>query len=113
MLPAAPSPDKRASVFLTTPTKADLENGTATFICLAKEFSPEKHSFKWLQNGVVVKDEVDDCLGKKKTNITVYTATSVLQLKNDDWTKKPGTKITCTFDHIAGSDTKEATNTGL
>lgn len=113
MLPAAPPPDKSASVFLTTPTKVDLESGTATFMCLAKEFSPEKHTFKWLQDDVVVKEVVaDEFLAMKKTNVTLYTATSVLQLKADIW-KKHGTKITCTFEHEAGNETKDASNTGV
>ncbi|KAA0705620.1 Ig mu chain C region membrane-bound form [Triplophysa tibetana] len=84
VLQAAPPPNKRASVFLTTPTKADLENGTATFICLAKEFSPEKHSFKWLQNGVVVKDEVaDDCLGGNVKRPSVYILAPPEQIQNE------------------------------
>lgn len=113
MLPA-PAPDQRASVYLTTPTKTELESGTATFICLAKQFFPKDHTFKWLQNGDVVnKDVADDCLGTKKTNQTLYTATSVLQLNADIWTKKAGTTITCTFEHKAGNEIKEASNTGV
>ncbi|XDV12989.1 hypothetical protein PO909_001516, partial [Leuciscus waleckii] len=47
----APPADQRATVFLTVPTIKELENGTATFSCLARQFSPKKYSFKWFLDG--------------------------------------------------------------
>ncbi|XDV12991.1 hypothetical protein PO909_001517, partial [Leuciscus waleckii] len=44
----APQP---ATVFLTVPTIKELENGTATFSCLARQFSPKTYSFKWFLDG--------------------------------------------------------------
>ncbi|XP_065132382.1 sushi, von Willebrand factor type A, EGF and pentraxin domain-containing protein 1-like [Paramisgurnus dabryanus] len=110
-----PEPDQRASVYLTTPTNEELESGTATFICVAKHFFPEKHSFKWFHDDVEVKSEgkSDECVGKKKTNVTLFTATSILQIKSDIWTKKSGTKMKCLFEHKAGNEVKEMSNTAM
>lgn len=109
---ALPEPDQPASVYLTTPTNEELDSGTATFICVAKHFSPEKHSFKWFHDDKDVTSEGnnDECLGKKKTNVTLFTATSILQLKADRWTK-PGHNIKCVFEHKAGNKVKEIGNT--
>ncbi|XP_051988681.1 immunoglobulin mu heavy chain-like [Xyrauchen texanus] len=104
----APPPDQRASVYLTAPTKMELDNGTATFICLAKQFSPKTHSFKWFQDGKEVKNVVTDkCLDEKKGSITEYSAASIFQINATDWVNT-NTKITCVFEHKAGDETKEA-----
>ncbi|KAK3519936.1 hypothetical protein QTP70_008032 [Hemibagrus guttatus] len=42
-----------ASLLLTAPTQADIDNGTATFICLAENFSPKTYKFKWSQGNKV------------------------------------------------------------
>ncbi|KAF4092482.1 hypothetical protein AMELA_G00021490 [Ameiurus melas] len=41
-----------ASLLLTTPTQTEIDNGTATFICLATPFSPKTHKFKWTRENV-------------------------------------------------------------
>ncbi|XP_051572244.1 uncharacterized protein LOC127451543 [Myxocyprinus asiaticus] len=106
--PPTPPPDQRASVYLTAPTKMELDNGTATFICFAKQFSPKTHLFKWFQDGEEVKNGVTDkCLGEKKSNITEYSATSIFQISANKW-KNLNTKIMCVFEHKAGNEVREA-----
>nr|APJ36370.1 immunoglobulin mu heavy chain [Myxocyprinus asiaticus] len=106
--PPTPPPDQRASVYLTAPTKMELDNGTATFICFAKQFSPKTHLFKWFQDGKEVEKGVTDkCLDEKKGSITEYSAASIFQINANIW-KNPNTKIKCVFEHKAGNEMKEA-----
>uniref|UniRef100_A0A671NY94 Ig-like domain-containing protein n=1 Tax=Sinocyclocheilus anshuiensis TaxID=1608454 RepID=A0A671NY94_9TELE len=88
MLPAPP-PDARATVYLTVPTKMELDNETATFMCLAQRFSPKTYTFKWSLDGKEVTKAIDKCdKSEKKGSVTEYSATSILQISADDW-KKP------------------------
>lgn len=77
-------PELPASLLLTTPTQAELENGTATFICLASQFSPKTHSFKWtLGTTDLNKRAKDPILSQDKVG---FTAVSVLEIKASEWT---------------------------
>ncbi|XDV12976.1 hypothetical protein PO909_001510, partial [Leuciscus waleckii] len=105
--PTAPPPDQPATVFLTVPTKKELKNGTATFSCLARQFSPKKYSFKWFQD-----DEVTNAIdtydtSEKKASVTLYSATSIFQMSADTWTNTD-VKVKCEFDHKTGNEVREA-----
>lgn len=91
------------------PTSEEInQNKTATFACLATDFSPREHTFKW-------KKQVGD---KEETLKSFYsftspangnnTATSYLQVPDNEW-EIEGTKITCVFQHKSGEKTKSAT----
>lgn len=111
MLPAPP-PDVRATVYLTVPTKMELDNGTATFMCLAQRFSPKTYKFKWSLDGKEETNVIDTYdKSEKKGSVTEYSATSILQISANDW--KPNSKIKCEFDHKAGNEEKEAVYTGI
>uniref|UniRef100_A0A672SXQ8 Uncharacterized LOC107583070 n=1 Tax=Sinocyclocheilus grahami TaxID=75366 RepID=A0A672SXQ8_SINGR len=106
MLPAPP-PDVRATVYLTVPTKMELDNETATFMCLAQRFSPKSNTFKWSLDGKEVTKAIDKCdKSEKKGSVTEYSATSILQISAGDW--KPNTKVKCEFVHKAGNEEREA-----
>uniref|UniRef100_A0A672SXC5 Uncharacterized LOC107583070 n=1 Tax=Sinocyclocheilus grahami TaxID=75366 RepID=A0A672SXC5_SINGR len=105
MLPAPP-PDVRATVYLTVPTKMELDNETATFMCLAQRFSPKSNTFKWSLDGKEVTKAIDKCdKSEKKGSVTEYSATSILQISAGDW--KPNTKVKCEFVHKAGNEERE------
>ncbi|XP_074416170.1 Ig mu chain C region membrane-bound form isoform X2 [Sinocyclocheilus rhinocerous] len=106
--PPSPPPDARATVYLTVPTKMELDNETATFMCLAQRFSPKTCTFKWSLDGKEVTKAIDKCdKSEKKGSVTEYSATSILQISADDW-KKPNSKVKCEFVHKAGNEEREA-----
>uniref|UniRef100_A0A8C2DK14 Ig-like domain-containing protein n=1 Tax=Cyprinus carpio TaxID=7962 RepID=A0A8C2DK14_CYPCA len=111
MLPAPP-PDVRATVYLTAPTKMDLENETATFMCLAQRFSPKLYTFKWSLDDKEVKETIESYdKSEKKGSVTEYSATSILQIKAEAW-KKQTSKVKCEFVHKAGNEEREAEYAG-
>lgn len=111
MLPAPP-PDQPATVYLTVPTQKDLENGTATFLCLAQQFSPKKYSFKWFKDGQQVANTINTYdTSEKNGSVTLYSATSSLQISAEEW--KTAAKIKCEFEHKTGKEVREAAYTGM
>uniref|UniRef100_A0A8C2AXL9 Ig-like domain-containing protein n=1 Tax=Cyprinus carpio TaxID=7962 RepID=A0A8C2AXL9_CYPCA len=108
----APPPDVRATVYLTAPTKMDLENETATFMCLAQRFSPKSHTFKWFLDGNELKKTIENYdKSEKKGSVTEYSATSILQISAEAW-KKQTSKVKCEFVHKAGNEEREAEYAG-
>uniref|UniRef100_A0A8C2J4A2 Ig-like domain-containing protein n=1 Tax=Cyprinus carpio TaxID=7962 RepID=A0A8C2J4A2_CYPCA len=102
LVPSPPPPDQHADVYLTVPTKMELDNGTATFMCLAQRFSPKTYAFKWYQDGKEVTDAIDKYdKSEKKGSVTEYSATSILQISADKW-NHPNNKIKCEFVHKTG-----------
>nr|AGR34024.1 secreted immunoglobulin heavy chain IgZ [Megalobrama amblycephala] len=102
-----PPPDLPATVYLTVPTKKELENGKATFLCLAQEFSPKTYSFKWFKDENQVTNAINTYdASKKNGSETFYSATSILQISAEEW--KTGAKIKCEFDHKMGKQEREA-----
>ncbi|XDV13007.1 hypothetical protein PO909_001526 [Leuciscus waleckii] len=109
----APTPDQPATVVLTEPTKKELESGTATFSCLARQFSPKTYSFKWFLDGKEVKNAIDTYdTRKKNASVTLYSATSIFQISADTWTDTD-VKVKCEFDHKMGKQVREAQYTGM
>ncbi|KAI5097735.1 Ig heavy chain V region 914, partial [Silurus meridionalis] len=92
---------QNASLLLTAPTQKELEKGTATFVCLASDFSPKSHSFKWTQDDKPVSKVKDTIVSQSNK---VYTAISVLQMTSSEWTGK----VKCTFTQKDFTDSKEA-----
>nr|WBU16555.1 immunoglobulin mu3 heavy chain [Ctenopharyngodon idella] len=106
----ASQPDQPATVYLTVPTQKDLENGTATFLCLAQQFSPKKYSFKWFKDGQQVANTINTYdTSEKNGSVTLYSATSSLQISAEEW--KTATKIKCEFEHKTGKEVREAAYT--
>ncbi|KAK9957387.1 hypothetical protein ABG768_011636 [Culter alburnus] len=102
-----PQPNQPATVFLTVPTKKDLENGKATFLCLAQQFSPKTYSFKWFKDENQVTNAINTYDASKKIDsVTLYSTTSILQISAEEW--KTGAKIKCEFEHKMGKQVKEA-----
>ncbi|KAK9957389.1 hypothetical protein ABG768_011638 [Culter alburnus] len=105
----APQPDRPATVFLTAPTKKELENGTATFLCLAQQFSPKTYSFKWFKDENQVTNAINTYdTSEKNDSVTLYSATSILQISAEEW--KTGAKIKCEFEHKTGKEVRVAEN---
>ncbi|RXN05504.1 membrane-bound immunoglobulin [Labeo rohita] len=105
-LPSAPPPDLRASVYMTVPSKMELENGTATFMCVAQRFSPKAYAFKWFQDGRDVTNAIEKFdKSEKNGSETEYSATSILQISAEEW--QPNSKMKCQFEHKAGNQEKE------
>ncbi len=91
----------------------ELENETATFMCLAQRFSPKTYTFKWSLDGKEVTKAIDKYdKSEKKGSVTEYSATSILQISANDW-KKQTSKIKCEFVHKAGNEEKEAEYAGI
>ncbi|KAK9977792.1 hypothetical protein ABG768_019589 [Culter alburnus] len=102
-----PQPNQPATVFLTVPTKKDLENGKATFLCLAQQFSPKTYSFKWFKDENQVTNAINTYDASKKIDsVTLYSTTSILQISAEEW--KTGAKSKCEFEHKMGKQVKEA-----
>ncbi|KAK9977789.1 hypothetical protein ABG768_019586 [Culter alburnus] len=107
----SPPPDQPATVYLTAPTEKDLENGTATFLCLAQKFSPKTYSFKWFKDENQLTNAINTFdTSEKNGSVTLYSATSILQISAEEWTK-PGAKIKCEFDHLKEKKVREAVST--
>ncbi len=90
MLPVPP-PNHRATMYLTVPTKMELDNGTATFVCLAQQFSPKEYAFEWFQDDKPVTDAINKYdKSEKNASVTVYSATTILKIeaKNGNQTAK-------------------------
>uniref|UniRef100_A0A8C9TWG4 Ig-like domain-containing protein n=1 Tax=Scleropages formosus TaxID=113540 RepID=A0A8C9TWG4_SCLFO len=89
--------------------KLDIENQTATFACLARDFSPASHTFKWQKNGKDMGEGVTSYPEtERKNGETLYSATSFLTLTETEW-KKDKTTVTCIFSNKAGTFTKTVT----
>ncbi|XDV13012.1 hypothetical protein PO909_001526 [Leuciscus waleckii] len=100
-------PNQPATVVLTEPTKKELESGTATFSCSARQFSPKTYSFKWFQDDEV-KNAIDTYnTSEKKASVTLYSATSTFQISADTL-KNKDVNITCEFEHKMGKEVREA-----
>ncbi len=111
MLPVPP-PNHRATMYLTVPTKMELDNGTATFVCLAQQFSPKEYAFEWFQDDKPVTDAINKYdKSEKNASVTVYSATTILQIEAKKW--KPNSKVKCMFKHKAGNEEIEAENAGM
>nr|ANO53445.1 immunoglobulin mu heavy chain [Squaliobarbus curriculus] len=105
--PPAPAPDQSATVYLTVPTEKDLKNGTATLLCLAQQFSPKTYSFKWFKDEKQVTNAINTYdTSEKNGSVTLYSATSILQISAEEW--KTGAKIKCEFEHKTGKQDREA-----
>lgn len=91
----------------------ELDNGTATFMCLAQRFSPKTYEFKWYQDGKEVTDAIDKYdKSEKKGSVTEYSATSILQISADKW-NHPNNKIKCEFVHKTGKKVIVAEYAGM
>ncbi|ROL52204.1 Ig mu chain C region membrane-bound form [Anabarilius grahami] len=103
----APPPEQPATVYLTVPTKKELENGKATFLCLAQKFLPKTYSFKWFMDEKQVTNEINTYdASEKNGSVTLYSATSILQIRAEEW--KTGAKIKCEFEHLKKKQDREA-----
>lgn len=90
------------SLLLTTPTQKELDNGTATFICLAAHFSPKSHTFKWtLENQDLGSKVKDTILSQDKG---AYTAISILEIGAFEWTGS----VKCEFQQKKWKGSEEA-----
>ncbi|TRY66760.1 hypothetical protein DNTS_028796 [Danionella cerebrum] len=106
----APLPELNGSVFLTAPSKKDLDNGNATFTCLAQMFSPQNHAFKWYRDDVELTTGIDSfSKSQRDGSETTHSAMSILQMDAENW--KPIQKIKCVFEHKTGNVEKEVEHT--
>uniref|UniRef100_A0AAY4BU46 Ig-like domain-containing protein n=1 Tax=Denticeps clupeoides TaxID=299321 RepID=A0AAY4BU46_9TELE len=81
------------SLYVMTPSQDEINiNGTATFACLASEFSPATHTFKWQLNDVD-KPETYSYASHDENN---HTATSFFRIPASEWVSN--TKVKCVFD---------------
>ncbi|KAK6312141.1 hypothetical protein J4Q44_G00178050 [Coregonus suidteri] len=90
-----------------TPSKEEMQdNQTASFACLARDFSPKDHKITWLKNNKPIAKEVKNvCQDEKKgEQNTLYSATSFLSVDENEWTD--GSEYTCRFVHKSGNQTK-------
>lgn len=95
-----------ASLLLTAPTQTEIDNGTATFICLATQFSPKTHKFNWIQDKTDLNSKVKaTILSQDKGS---YTAVSVLELSSADWTGS-STPVKCEFVQNKWTASKDVT----
>lgn len=90
------------SLYVMVPSEEERFNNTATFVCLARDFSPPKHQFFWKLNGQNVEGK-STCQLQSPEAIN-YTASSYLVLSDKEWMK--GTTITCLFEHKTGTKSK-------
>ncbi|KAK6290850.1 hypothetical protein J4Q44_G00387480 [Coregonus suidteri] len=95
------------SFYVMTPSKEEMQdNQTASFACLARDFSPKDHDITWLKNNKpIAKGVTNFCQDEKKgEQNTLYSATSFLSVGETEWTD--GSEYTCRFLHTSGNQTK-------
>uniref|UniRef100_A0A4W5RX45 Ig-like domain-containing protein n=1 Tax=Hucho hucho TaxID=62062 RepID=A0A4W5RX45_9TELE len=95
------------SFYVMTPSKEEMQdNQTASFACLARDFSPKHHEITWLKNNKPIAKGVKNfCQDEKKgEDNTMYSATSFLSVGETEWTD--GSEYTCQFSHKSGNQTK-------
>ncbi|KAL7861234.1 hypothetical protein AOLI_G00175830 [Acnodon oligacanthus] len=101
-------PVQAPTLLLTAPTQTELDSGSATFICIARHFSPKEHTFKWTLDA---KDDIlqaqPTIITEEKTNITTYTAVSILEILASEWVDMLST-IKCEVEHDDKTFSKEA-----
>ncbi|XP_053370287.1 immunoglobulin mu heavy chain [Clarias gariepinus] len=97
--------DLAATLLLTTPTQTELDSGTATFICLASEFYPKSHTFKWTHDMINIENKVKRTILSKEKD--TYTAISILELTANEWIDS-SSPVKCEFQHKAQNLSKGA-----
>lgn len=96
-----------ATLILTAPTQTEIDNGTATFICVATGFSPKTHQFIWTHDKMDLKDKViSTILSQEKSS---YTAVSVLEINSNEWTGS-ASPVKCEFKQNKWTQSKEASS---
>ncbi|KAG7335272.1 hypothetical protein KOW79_001868 [Hemibagrus wyckioides] len=99
-----------ASLLLLAPTQKDIDNGTATFVCLATQFFPKKHEFKWSHEKKDLNNTVKATMLSKDKG--VYTAVSVLVMNSSDWLGS-SFPVKCEFKQEKKTVSKEASYVSL
>ncbi|KAF5896131.1 immunoglobulin delta heavy chain [Clarias magur] len=97
--------DLAATLLLTSPTQTELDSGTATFICLASDFFPESHTFKWTHGMTNLDKKVKRTILSKEND--TFTAMSILELTANEWIGS-SSPVKCEFQHSAQNLSKEA-----
>ncbi|KAL0993181.1 hypothetical protein UPYG_G00104390 [Umbra pygmaea] len=111
--PAPPLP-VYPSLYVMTPSNEEIkDNQTASFACLAKDFSPKDHTITWLKNDNPINEGVTSfCQDVNKyKDKTLYSATSFLKVNDTEWTDV-NAKYTCQFKHSTGMQTKTVQYSG-
>ncbi|KAK1799155.1 hypothetical protein P4O66_007404, partial [Electrophorus voltai] len=98
-------PDHPASLLLTSPTEKELENGTATFICLASHFLSKTYKFKWTLDSVDVSTQATNLMLKEEKNH--LSAISILKIKANQWIYS-SSPIKCEFKQDKWTFSREA-----
>ncbi|XP_053095056.1 uncharacterized protein LOC117598814 [Pangasianodon hypophthalmus] len=98
-------PELPASLLLTTPTQTEIDNGTATFICLATQFSPKTHTFKWTRGSTELGNKVKHTILSPDKD--AYTAVSILEISANEWTGS-SSPVKCEFHQKKWTAAKEA-----
>ncbi|MCJ8739634.1 hypothetical protein PDJAM_G00049410 [Pangasius djambal] len=99
------APELPASLLLTTPTQTEIDNGTATLICLATQFSPKTHTFKWTRGNADLKNKVKQTILSPDKD--AYTAVSILEMTASEWTGS-SSPVKCEFHQNKWTAAKEA-----
>lgn len=94
-----------ASLLLLAPTQKDIDNGTATFVCLATQFSSKKHDFKWSHEKKDLNNNVKATMLSKDKGI--YTVVRVLVMNSSDWLGS-SSPVKCEFKQEKQTVSKEA-----
>ncbi|KAL6476122.1 hypothetical protein MHYP_G00146210 [Metynnis hypsauchen] len=101
-------PVQSPTLLLTAPTQTELESGLATFICIARQFAPQQHTLKWNRGAEDVTVRAQPTIIKEeKTNITAYTAISILEILASEWVDTLST-VKCEVKHQDKTFAKEA-----
>lgn len=93
------------SLLLTTPTQKEIDNGTATFICLATHFSPKSHTFKWTHENQDLGTKVKGTILSQDKG--AYTAISILEISAHEWTGS-SSPVKCEFQQKKWKGIEEA-----
>lgn len=76
--------ESEATLLLTAPTQTELDNGTATFICLAQNFAPKSHTFKWTHGSKDINSKAKPTIISQQKDL--YTAISMLVIDAMEFT---------------------------
>uniref|UniRef100_A0A8C9R5G8 Ig-like domain-containing protein n=1 Tax=Scleropages formosus TaxID=113540 RepID=A0A8C9R5G8_SCLFO len=85
------------SLYIMAPTQEEIrDKNTATFACLARDFTPKSHKFKWFVQGVQKPETIKLPETLVRAERALYTATSILHLNEEEW--KGGVTVKCVFE---------------
>ncbi|XP_068420130.1 immunoglobulin kappa light chain-like [Eschrichtius robustus] len=89
--------DAQPSAFLFHPSKQQLENGTASFVCFVNGFYPKTIKVSWKVDGVVQDSNIQESFTEQDSKDSTYSLSSTLTLPSSQY--QSHSLYTCEVSH--------------